>query len=121
MLKHKRQDKFYDTAAWRTLRKQILARDGYRCVVCGAALGKGQYRIDHIIPMKQAPHLALEPRNLRSLCSRCDGQSHQERGTGSTVRIERFNLGHDQYGNPRDPNHEWNTTLGGGIAQKPPV
>jgi len=111
-MKHKRQDKFYDTQAWRTLRKQILARDGYRCTVCRTPLGKGQYRIDHIQPLSVAPHLALEPRNLRSLCSRCDGQSHRERRTGSKVRIERFNLGHDQFGNPRDHNHEWNQPRG---------
>ena len=105
--KHKRQHPFYDTAAWKALRRQIVSRDGYRCTVCHVQLTSAQARVDHIQRMKDAPHLALEPGNLRTLCPRCDGHSHRERGTGKPYRIERFVLGHDAQGMPRNPTHRW--------------
>ena len=107
--KHKRKHPFYDTQAWRTLRQQIVARDGYRCTVCHVSLTSAQARVDHIQPMKDAPHLALVASNLRTLCPQCDGHSHRERGTGTPYRIERFVLGHDAQGMPRDVQHGWYT------------
>ena len=105
--KHKRQHPFYDSQAWKVLRRQIVSRDGYRCTVCHVPLTSSRARVDHIVRMKDAPHLALEPSNLRTLCGRCDGQSHRERGTGTSYRIERFVLGHDEHGMPRDEQHHW--------------
>jgi 5-methylcytosine-specific restriction endonuclease McrA len=99
----------YLTPAWRTLRKRILARDGYCCRVCHAWVGgPGLARIDHIERITDNPVRALDPSNLRTLCTRCDAQGHRERGTSpSKERIERFNYGHDDLGKPRDPNHHW--------------
>ena len=105
--KHKRQHPFYDSAAWKALRRRIVERDGYRCVVCHVSLTSAQARVDHIVRMKDAPHLALQPGNLRTLCPQCDGHSHRERGTGIPYRMERFVLGHDEHGMPRDPQHAW--------------
>lgn len=105
---HKRQHPFYCSAAWRKLRLQVLARDGYRCTVCHVPLASHQARVDHIVRRTDAPHLALEPSNLRSLCNQCDWQSHRERGTRIPYRIERFVYGHDVDGMPRDQKHLWN-------------
>ena len=106
--KHKRQHPFYDTQAWKLLRRQVVARDGYRCTVCHVSLISKEARVDHIQRRSDAPHLALEPSNLRTLCPQCDGHSHRERGTGAAYRIERFVLGHDALGMPRDQMHLWN-------------
>jgi 5-methylcytosine-specific restriction enzyme A len=74
-------DGFYNTQAWRKMRGKILKRDGYRCVVCKAdCRGKGKARVDHIRPLRQAPQLALEPSNLRTLCTGCDAARHAEKG-----------------------------------------
>ena len=100
----KRQHPFYDSAAWRTLRRQIVTRDGHRCTVCGVALGKGQHRVDHIVPMKEAPHLALVPSNLRTLCATCDN-NHRGFRRGTT---DNFRWGYAEDGMPRDPQHIWN-------------
>jgi 5-methylcytosine-specific restriction endonuclease McrA len=89
------------------MRALVLRRDGYRCVQCGCGVTSNTARVDHIVPMRHAPHLSLVPSNLRTLCTRCDGESHRERGTGSYVRIERFTYGHDEHGMPRDAKHVW--------------
>ncbi|WP_240722503.1 HNH endonuclease [Poseidonocella sp. HB161398] len=58
------------TARWKALRFQILERDGFACVKCGA---RGRLEVDHIQPVKARPDLAYEPGNLQSLCPRCHG------------------------------------------------
>lgn len=97
---------FYLTPQWRAKRVQIMRRDGYRCVCCGADVrAKGAARVDHIIPLSQAWHLRLTDSNLRTLCVRCDNQRHAEKGRGVPV------FGCDPTGQPRDPAHWWNTCL----------
>lgn len=100
----------YRTTQWRVLRKLILARDGFRCVVCQVYVGRtGAARVDHIQRVSDAPQRALDPSNLRTLCTTCDAQGHRERGSSpSKTRIEQFNHGFDDLGNPRDPKHVWN-------------
>jgi hypothetical protein len=69
------------------------ARDGYRCVICGADIsGRGQARVDHIEPVRTHPHQALSLDNLRSLCPTHDNQGHREKGRRSAAlgREERF-------------------------------
>ena len=108
MPKPRRAGGFYDTPAWRALRLQALCRDNFRCVICHTFIGNpGQARVDHIQRMRDAPHLALEPSNLRTLCPQCDGHSHRERGAGIPYRVEKFVLGHDAQGMPRDRQHLW--------------
>src|SRR5580765_4270525 len=106
--------RFYDKVAWRRLRKRIVARDGYRCVVCHAYVGGvGAARVDHIQTIKAAPSRALDPTNLRTLCAACDNQGHSEKGYGhKSIRMERLVNGCDERGLPLDPRHAW--TRGGG-------
>ncbi len=106
----KRAHPLYYTQRWRMLRKHILARDGYRCVVCHAPVGStGAARIDHIERLADNPARAFDPTNLRTLCTTCDAQGHAERGPGrdSRARMERFNFGFDESGMPKDPKHQW--------------
>jgi 5-methylcytosine-specific restriction endonuclease McrA len=106
--------RFYDKVAWRKLRKRIVARDNYRCVVCHAYVGGvGAARVDHITTIQAAPSRALDPTNLRTLCAACDNQGHSEKGySARSTRVERFVQGHDDYGLPLNPKHPW--SQGGG-------
>lgn len=91
--------RFYDLGAWRRKRRTILARDGYRCVNCGRYVGgKGQFRVDHKVTIRDAPHLRLVDSNLRTLCATCDNQ----------IRLHTLPAGNDVAGYPRDGNHPWN-------------
>lgn len=82
---------------WRALRQVILARDGYRCTICGAA---GRLEIDHRVPVSafpkdqrgERPGMADHPDNLRALCRSCH------------VEITRA-----QFGAPQDP--DWQNLL----------
>lgn len=68
-------DPFYSTPAWRALRLQALRRAHWCCEACGASVkAKGASRVDHRIPRRQAPHLALVLGNLRVLCATCDNR-----------------------------------------------
>jgi 5-methylcytosine-specific restriction endonuclease McrA len=57
----------YDNA-WRRLRASILERDGYRCRYCGA----DATTVDHVVSIRVAPNLRLEPSNLVACCVRCN-------------------------------------------------
>jgi 5-methylcytosine-specific restriction endonuclease McrA len=103
---------FLWSPAWRALRLVALRRDGYRCVICGGDVSApGRARIDHIVPTRVRPDLRLTLSNTRSLCARCDNQSHREKGGTPTrartgERVER--MGADRNGMPMDPMHHWN-------------
>jgi 5-methylcytosine-specific restriction endonuclease McrA len=86
------------------VRRRIVARDNYRCVVCKSFVGAvGAARVDHILSLKQAPSRALDPTNLRTLCAQCDNRAREH----GTTRTERFVYGSDQRGLPLDPRHGW--------------
>jgi 5-methylcytosine-specific restriction endonuclease McrA len=57
-----------DSRAWRALRKQILARDGYVCMYCG----QDANTVDHVVSIKGNPELAMSVDNLVSCCRRCN-------------------------------------------------
>jgi 5-methylcytosine-specific restriction endonuclease McrA len=89
---------------------RILARDGHRCTHCGASVrGKGGARIDHIVPLREAPGLAYEPTNLRTLCTACDARRHREKGNhdAPTAWRPRIHFGSDERGYPLKPGHAW--------------
>lgn len=53
------------------LRHQILERDHYRCVHCGASAVEGaKLHVDHIVPISQGGK--TEMGNLQTLCEQCN-------------------------------------------------
>lgn len=51
------------------LKKQILERDGYKCVICGMGIREGvKLQVDHIIPKDLGGKATLE--NGQTLCAR---------------------------------------------------
>ncbi len=52
------------------LRYDILTRDGYRCVKCGAKGSDTRLHIDHKIPVSRGG--TNVPLNLQTLCERCN-------------------------------------------------
>ena len=75
------QEPYYQSAEWRHLRHKCLERDGYQCTMpdCSTAgRGRGGRLIaDHIIERREGGADTL--RNLRTLCSFCDGIRHGHR------------------------------------------
>lgn len=54
-----------------SLRYDILKRDGFRCVLCGASAKDGvKLHVDHIFPVSKGGK--TEPDNLRTLCESCN-------------------------------------------------
>jgi len=52
-------------------RHQILERDGFRCLDCGASPSNGALlEVDHIVPISKGG--SNDPSNLRTLCSECN-------------------------------------------------
>jgi 5-methylcytosine-specific restriction endonuclease McrA len=52
------------------LRYEILERDNFRCITCGATPKKEKLHIDHIIPYSKGGKTTKN--NLRCLCERCN-------------------------------------------------
>lgn len=108
MAKPRRAGGFYDTPAWKAVRKAALLRDGYRCTICNVDVsGKGMARVDHIKSVRTHPHLALTLSNIRTLCAAHDNQAHREKWRGSGAPKETWFSGSDATGMPLDPNHFW--------------
>lgn len=54
-----------------SLRYNIMKRDGFRCVLCGASANDGaKLHVDHIFPVSKGGK--TEPNNLRTLCESCN-------------------------------------------------
>ena len=54
-----------------SLRYDVLRRDNFKCVVCGASSSEGaRLHVDHIIPVSKSGKSGLS--NLRTLCERCN-------------------------------------------------
>lgn len=70
---HRHSAHVTNTARWRLLRRQILKRDGYKCVQCGAA---GMLECDHIKPVRWGG-AEYDPENLQMLCRSCHGSKTQ--------------------------------------------
>lgn len=64
-----------------SMRYDIMNRDGFKCVICGASAKEGAHlHIDHIVPISKGGKSV--PSNLRTLCERCN--------IGKSNKIERF-------------------------------
>ena len=65
---------FYQTPQWQRLAYQCKLRDGRRCMCCGATPADGVRIVsDHIVPIRLRWDLRLEPTNIQSYQSGCDG------------------------------------------------
>ena len=54
-----------------SLRYDIMKRDGFKCVICGATAQDGaKLHVDHILPVSKGGKTV--PDNLRTLCSNCN-------------------------------------------------
>lgn len=80
------KNSFYSSKAWRQLRIHQLTIEP----VCRACTANGRVEaatdVDHIIPISEAPGLALEPANLQSLCFRCHTTKTREDNSRSATR-----------------------------------
>jgi 5-methylcytosine-specific restriction endonuclease McrA len=61
---------------WPRVRLQILQRDKRICHVCGLP---GADTVDHLEPISAAPHLRLDPRNLKAADRGCNARRARER------------------------------------------
>lgn len=72
---------FYRSGRWKRKRKMILRRDGYQCQDCKRY---GRQRpasvVHHIEHLEERPDLALDSKNLVSLCESCHNKRHPEKG-----------------------------------------
>lgn len=71
--------KFYNFSQWIRKRQVILKRDNYLCREC-SRYGKSTLAniVHHIIPLEEREDLALDNRNLVSLCERCHERMHNK-------------------------------------------
>lgn len=54
-----------------SVRYEVLRRDNFRCVICGASAKNGAVlHVDHILPVSKGG--TSEMANLRTLCDRCN-------------------------------------------------
>ena len=62
---------FYNSEAWRTVRRQALMRDHFTCYYCGQRATE----VHHIVELDDNnvhdPNLSLNLNNLQSLCHDC--------------------------------------------------
>lgn len=66
-----REHKFYRSALWTNTTKGFRTRNP-NCRLCfNNGLDVFAHEVDHIIPLKKAWHLRLDPHNLQSLCRSC--------------------------------------------------
>lgn len=64
---------FLQSKAWKRLRFQALKKHGMRCQACGASPSTGAVlNVDHIMPRRLFPELALQLDNLQVLCGNCN-------------------------------------------------
>ncbi len=61
-----------------SLRYDVLKRDKYKCVICGASASDGaKLEVDHIIPISKGGQTTID--NLQTLCMSCNrGKSNKE-------------------------------------------
>lgn len=66
-------EEFLKTYEWRKLRQVVIEKYGNKCMCCGAIPANGTYLcVDHVLPRKKYPELALNLSNLQILCNVCN-------------------------------------------------
>lgn len=96
----KETEPFYNTQAWRRLRKLVIMRDRGMCYDCMRRFEMGYgikprraVLVHHVIPYKERPDLALDENNLVALCSQCHEERHPERRAGVEKKEASRNTG----------------------------
>jgi 5-methylcytosine-specific restriction enzyme A len=81
------QRAFWNSTAWRNVRELVLRRDNFTCAWCGRydPTRRRNMQAHHVQGIAKAPQLALDPRNLITLCASCHG-----RGAPPPRRRQRF-------------------------------
>lgn len=78
-LRKKTKDRGYD-ADWKRFRLWILLRDPV-CKIRLKCLGAASTEVDHIIPIRFAPHRRLDETNAQGACKPCNAvKAIQDRG-----------------------------------------
>ena len=70
---------------WAKVRRLVLDRDSWRCVLCGKY---GRMEVDHRVPLDIAPDRMYDVDNLQSLCSDCHFLKSQEERRGKPTPPE---------------------------------
>lgn len=101
-----RQARGYD-AKWQKVRAAHLAKEPL-CRFCMERHGRPESatEVDHILSIREAPHLRLVDSNLRSLCKPCHSQ-RTAREQGFAKGSTKLAGGCDEHGVPLDPRHHW--------------
>ena len=73
-------DRRYGSKEWKRLRRVVLHRDQYECLVRGPRCTSRATTVHHLKPSSQRPDLFWEPSNLIASCGPCNY------GGGSSVR-----------------------------------
>lgn len=83
----------------KSMRYDVLKRDGFRCKICGATEEDGiKLHVDHIIPVSKGGKTEMD--NLRTLCNICnsgkgakieDEAAYSNRVVGATIDTIRNN------------------------------
>ena len=66
MSRHHRRNGQPRGRVWERLRRQVFARDGYRCRTCGRA---GRLECDHVVGLERGGSSDMS--NLQALCRSC--------------------------------------------------
>lgn len=69
---------FYSTPEWRAVRAEVLREEPF----CRCGCGAESDTVDHIIPRRERPDLALVRSNLRAMYSRCHNRHTAAAGGG---------------------------------------
>lgn len=78
---------FYHTRAWRQIRKLALQRDRYLCQLrTSSRCTRRATEVHHVVPVDDAPALALELSNLVSCCWFCHEDTKHRRAIPSAPR-----------------------------------
>jgi 5-methylcytosine-specific restriction endonuclease McrA len=94
---------FYQSPEWMRVRRRVLVRDNYCCVLCKMSVrAKKQSRVDHIVPLKKDYSRRFDMTNLRTLCPACDNARHRGKS------YKEAEHGVSTSGFPLDPDHPWN-------------
>lgn len=94
---HRHSRNIIGTERWKRVRREVMKRDGFKCVLCGAA---GRLECDHIKPVRKGG-AEYDMDNLQMLCKECHARK---------TRAEIFG------DKPPDPQKiKWAKLLRGGI------